>query len=76
MPLDIASFISEVGFPIAAFFMMYRFAVVTLERNTIAIGRLASSITQDQPREDPDWVEEYEEAEPPKVISWPGRRRQ
>jgi len=37
---QIANVISSVGFPIAAFIMMWKFATTTLKENTLAINNL------------------------------------
>lgn len=41
----ISDFISNVAFPIAAFYMMYRMCDDTLRKNTEAINKLSEKIT-------------------------------
>lgn len=41
---EIANLISDVGFPIGAFGLMWRFATTTMKENTKALGDLAIAI--------------------------------
>lgn len=40
--------ISQVGFPIVAFLLMYRMARQTIKENTEALEKLAAEVRQDQ----------------------------
>lgn len=61
MVSEIVTLVGELGFPILAFLLMYRYAFVAIERNTKAMRRLAATLKENQPGEPPDWVKEYKD---------------
>lgn len=66
----ITTVISEVGFPIVAFLLMYWYAFVAIERNTKAMERLGMAYEESQPGETPEWVKEHKEEETVSPIPW------
>lgn len=63
MVSEIVELVGELGFPIIAFLLMYRYAFVAIERNTKAMQRLAVTLKEREPGETPEWVEDYKEGE-------------